>query len=76
MFKMEKLLEELTEILEADEGEITAETLFREHELWDSLAAISLLAVLDDEFNVHISEDDLKTLNSVQDLHDLITSKQ
>ena len=40
---------------------------------WDSLAAITLLAVLEQEFSVHIDPVDLPELNSFDAIHAHIT---
>jgi len=38
---------------------------------WDSLAALSVVAMLDSRYGVHINSSDLKRLSTVQDLMDL-----
>jgi len=39
---------------------------------WDSLAALSVVAMLDSRFGVHINASDLKRLTTVQDLMDFV----
>jgi acyl carrier protein len=39
---------------------------------WDSLAALSVVAMLDSRFGVHIGSSDLKRLSTVQDLMDFV----
>jgi acyl carrier protein len=40
---------------------------------WDSLAALSVVAMLDSRFGVHINSSDLKRLTTVQDLMDFVS---
>ncbi len=56
--------------------EITGETNFRELEEWDSLNALSIIAMIDDEYGVDITGDDIRNSNSISDLITLIKNKQ
>lgn len=64
---------------EAFEIESTEEldlgTEFRNHDNWDSLTKLSLIAVLDDEFDIIIEDDKLETLNTFKDLLEFISNK-
>lgn len=50
------------------EGEVKLEDNFRDYEEWDSLARLSLIAMLDDEFGVQIEDADFEELKTVGDL--------
>lgn len=39
---------------------------------WDSLAALTVIAMLGAEFGVHLGSSEFKRLSTVQDLHDLV----
>ena len=66
---MEKeLFEQLEDILELDPGTIKASDTFRDFENWDSMANLSVIAMLDDSFGVHIASQDFKALITVEDL--------
>lgn len=66
---MEKeLFEQLEDILELDPGTIKASDTFRDFENWDSMANLSVIAMLDDSFGVHIASQDFKSLITVEDL--------
>jgi acyl carrier protein len=66
---MEKeLFEQLEDILELDPGTIKATDTFRDFENWDSMANLSVIAMLDDSFGVHIASQDFKSLITVEDL--------
>ncbi|MFY8008311.1 acyl carrier protein [Flavobacterium sp.] len=66
---MEKeLFEQLEDILELAPGTVTLSDTFRDYENWDSMANLSVIAMLDDSFGVHIASQDFKNLITVGDL--------
>jgi acyl carrier protein len=66
---MEKeLLEQLEDILELETGSIMLSDTFRDFDNWDSMANLSVIAMLDDSFGVNINSQDFKNLITVGDL--------
>jgi len=66
---MEKIIiEQLKDILEIENIEVNLEDNFRDYENWDSMAALSVIAMIDDEFGVVINGEDFRQLNTVGDL--------
>lgn len=57
----------LEEIMELDEGVLKEDTLLEDVEEWDSIAAISYIALLDEEFEVSISASEIKSFKTVAD---------
>jgi acyl carrier protein len=45
---------------------------FRDLDEWDSLTALSLIAMMDSEYNITISGDQLKNLETLADIFNLI----
>jgi acyl carrier protein len=68
---MEKFMDLLHEALER-ENEIKMEDKFRDYEEWDSLAYLSIIALLDEEYDVQIEEAEFKQLKTVQDIYDAV----
>lgn len=66
--ELTKKLALLEETLDTDEGTLKPETVLDSLESWDSLAMLSLIAVLDEEFNKTISGKELKALKTVADI--------
>lgn len=60
---------------EAPVDEITTDTVFRKLEEWDSMTALSLIAMLDEKYNISVSGEELQKLNTVQDLYNLVGAK-
>ena len=58
--------------LDSDNLEITGTTKFKELPEWDSLTALSLIALMDSEFGVKLSGERLKSINTVADIYQLI----
>lgn len=63
----ETIIRELKDILELEQ-ELTLEDTFRDCDYWDSIANISVIAMLDEEFNVNINSEDFKKINTVGEL--------
>ena len=68
---MEKFVDLLREALER-EDEIQMSDNFRSYDEWDSLAYLSVIALLDDEYDVQIEEAEFKQLKTVQDIYDAV----
>jgi acyl carrier protein len=64
----EKFINSLKETLEIQNREIQLNDKFREFKEWDSLAQLSLIAMLDDEYNVSIETEEFIKLITVEDL--------
>jgi acyl carrier protein len=71
---MEKFIDLLKEALER-EDEIKMEDNFREYDEWSSIAYLSIIAFIDDEYDTQIEEADFRKLKTVQDLYDACTKK-
>ncbi|MCW4469580.1 acyl carrier protein [Flavobacterium sp. MFBS3-15] len=72
---MEKFLELIKEVLEIEDRELNMEDNFKDYDEWDSLARLSLIASIDDEYNVQIEEEKFRTLNTLSDLYTEIQSR-
>lgn len=60
---------------DTDVSEIKAETVFKELEEWSSLIALSVIAMVDEEYDVTIKGDDIRSSNTIEDLFNLVKSK-
>ena len=59
-----------------DDFSIKLEDEFRDYDNWDSLTQLSLIAAIDETFDLVIEEDDFKSLLSVQALLDYIENNK
>lgn len=60
---------------DTDAALITQETVFRDLDEWNSLTALSLIAMADEEYNVKLTGDDIKSSNSLNDIFEIIKNK-
>lgn len=60
---------------ETDTSVFTPETRFREIDEWSSLIGLSVIAMVDDEYEVTLKGDDIKSSNTIQDIFDKVQSK-
>lgn len=51
------------------------ETLFRELDEWSSLSALSIMAMIDEEYDVQLKAEEMRQTNTIQELFDLVNSK-
>lgn len=71
---MEKFIELFAEAIER-ENEIKMADEFRNYDEWSSIAYLSVIAMMDEEYDVQIEEADFKKLRTVKDLFDACTNK-
>lgn len=57
---------------DTDAEVLTPETEFRQLDDWSSLAALSIIAMVDEEYGVTIASDAFKNAKTIQDLFDVI----
>lgn len=75
--KINELIEKLdNEFDEVEKGSLNPETTFREMDWWSSMHALIIIALVDVEYNVQVSGNDLKSILTVRDLYDIILQKQ
>lgn len=60
---------------DTDASEITASTNYRELEEWSSLIALSVIAMVDEEYDVTLKGNDITGCSTVEDLFNLVQSK-
>ena len=60
---------------DTDASEIKTETVFKELDEWSSLIALSVIAMVDEEYDVTIKGDDIRNSNTIEDLFNLVKSK-
>ena len=64
----EKFIDLLKDILEIEDRELDLKDEFRHYPEWDSLGYLELIAMMDEEFEVAIENDDFGKLITLEDL--------
>jgi len=75
-----KSLEEFVQLFaeqfdETDASEITATTVFHDLDEWSSLIGLSVIAMVDEEFDVALKGDDVKNAVTIEDLYNNVKAK-
>lgn len=61
---------------DSNPAEIKAETAFHELEEWSSLTALSIIAMVDEEYDVTLKGDDLNKSYTIEDLFNIVKSRK
>ncbi len=57
---------------DTDASVFTADTRFKELDEWSSLTALSIIAMIDDEYDVIIKGNDILNSDTIQDLYNIV----
>lgn len=68
----EEKLESIADVLEMEIDEISRETILEECEAWDSIAILSVISIINEEFNRFPHADEIKAYKTVGDLMDVM----
>ena len=58
-----------------DFDQFKPETLFRDLDEWSSLLALSIIAMIDEEYGVTLQGNDMKAASSIEDLFHIVEDK-
>jgi acyl carrier protein len=76
MITVDEFLKRFCEELEDVElNSIDKSTDFKNIDEWDSLVALSIIAMIDEEFEIRVTGSDLMKSKTIEDLYNLIQSK-
>jgi acyl carrier protein len=60
---------------EVEQGSITKDTVIRDLDEWSSLIALTLIAMADENYEIKLTGDDIRTSNTVEDIYKKMTIK-
>tara|TARA_B100000683_G_C12113446_1_gene400385 strand:+ start:180 stop:413 length:234 start_codon:yes stop_codon:yes gene_type:complete len=72
--KEDKLIEIIKEALEVESPKL--EDNLNSYDSWDSLGRLSLIALIDEYFDIQVSDRDFNEFEKVNDILNFITSKK
>lgn len=74
--EIKEFIEKFAETFDdTDASTLSPETNFRDLDEWSSLSALGVIALADEEFDVELSGAEMREVNTIQELYNLITSK-
>jgi acyl carrier protein len=60
---------------EIDGSKFNGDMRFRDMDEWDSMHALSVIAMVDAEYNVTITGDDIRNSQTVEDIYNIVKSR-
>lgn len=60
---------------DTDANELTSATEFKNLDEWSSIIALSVIAMVDEEYEVTLKGEDIRNSNTIEDLFNLVKSK-
>ena len=60
---------------ETEASEFSAETSFKDLDEWDSMIALSIIAMVDEEYDKTINGEDIKAATTIEELFNIVESK-
>ncbi|MBQ7690515.1 MAG: acyl carrier protein [Muribaculaceae bacterium] len=71
--EIQDFIASIAELFEdTDANDLTADTRFKELAEWSSLIALSIIAMVDEEYDVALKGDDIRKSNTIQDLFNIV----
>lgn len=64
------------QFIDGDSITVLPETAFRQLPSWDSLTGMSVLVMIQDEYGVEITDEELKQTNTVEELFNVVNRKK
>ena len=74
--ELKEFVENVRDQFEDEVKSFGPDTHFRELGEWSSLLSLSIIAMVDDEYDVVIKADDIKNCTTVEDLFNLVNQKK
>jgi acyl carrier protein len=71
----EKFLKQFISQFDDEPTGVTMDTDFRDIDDWDSLTALGIISMIDDEYNVKLSGEELKSSKTVMDIFNIVKTK-
>lgn len=73
---VEQFIEKFGFAIEVEPSTLTPETNYRELSVWDSLNALSLIALADAEYGVALSGNDIESAATINDIWNMIETRR
>ncbi len=58
-----------------DASALNGSTIFKDLDEWNSLVALSVIAMIDEEYDVTLKGNDITSANTIEDLYNTVQSK-
>ena len=76
IMEIQKFIENFaTQFEDTDIAKFSAKTKFRDIDEWSSLMAFTIIAMVDEKYNIVIKGDDIRNSQTIEDLYNIIKSR-
>lgn len=59
---------------ETEPSQFEADTKFRDLDEWDSMIALSIIGMIDEEYNKEITADQVRSAHTIKELYNIVSS--
>jgi len=74
--EIEKFIENFAnQFDETDVSQFKISTIFRELDEWSSIMALTIIAMINEEYDVQLKGDDMRNSNTIEELFNVVNSK-
>ncbi len=72
----EEFVSNFANAVEVEPGTINESTVFKEIETWDSLCVLSVIAMIDEAYQVTLGGDDIESCKTILDIITLVETRR
>ncbi|WP_323027659.1 acyl carrier protein [Gelidibacter japonicus] len=72
----EQLIAIVKEALELENENVSLTDHLSSYESWDSLGRLSLMALIDESFDIQLSDEEFNSFETIEDLHKALVAKK
>lgn len=73
--ELQEFITEFANAIEVDPSSISADTVFKDLDIWDSMFALTIIAMTDEIFGITLTGNDLAKSSSIADLWHVVESR-
>lgn len=75
--ELKKFIENFAEQFEStDTSAFTADTKFKQLDEWSSLMALSIIAMIDEEYEIAVKGEDIRVASTISNLFEIVKSRE
>lgn len=74
--EIKDFIEKFAEALDIEDASLNGSTKFKELDEWSSLGALDIISMVDEEYDVTLAGKDIRSVETLEDLFNLVVSKK
>lgn len=73
--EIQKFVEQFADAIEVEVSQVSSDLIFKDHPQWDSMAVLSIIAMVDKNYSKIITGEDIENCKTVKELFEIISKK-